>query len=349
VTTFTANPFEYMTVVGPMGAIVVNPLLASKVVPDAKGRKPLDVVLSYRTDDWRNLRSDFRLSGLDQAQYRLPVAPIKVAGNSGPDGRTLTSLNSLDDPSLDGQTPFATFLLIYDLETGGTVMEHLPGDKNSVRTRINKSLGLITFEDVDANRVGTQVNVRLVDGSVRAFDLEGRSLRALYMARDEWAVQVFKPASEYHLSPVLPAGGGDCYLGGSNPGIGGVPTRLYFPSQDTDAKISITEIHYLDGSGNRRVISGRDFRLRTEPTGVIPRPFLDIREVDESAASFAYDAAPPVRGIKGASISVRTLWNPESFRLGANGAENAAAAERFARSYRRTTVQTYVERGEGSN
>jgi hypothetical protein len=165
------------------------------------------------------------------------------------------------------------------------------------------------------------------------------------MARDEWAVQVYKPASQYVGSPLLPTTA-DFYVGGSNGAVGGAATRIYFPVEDVDQKVTISEIHYLDGGGVRRTISGRDFRIRNDAGNTLPNPYVDIRDADPSAASFAYDAAPPVRGVKGGSITVRTIWNPDNFRLTADPNENVRALERFARGYRRTAVQTFVERGE---
>ena len=349
VTIFSDSPFEYIPVDDSLGTILVNPLTNGLTVPTANGRQPLGVVLDYTVQDWRELRSEFRITNIEQGQFRLPIAPIKVSGQNGPDGLRLTSMGGSDDPIIDGQTERSSFLTIVDLETGAYVSEHRPGTKADLTLTINKSLGLITFVDTNATRNGIQIFlIDPVSGGNREVDIEGRAFRAVYMAKEEWAVQVIKPASQYFASPILP-GSGEFYIGGSSSAVGGATTRIYFPAEDVEQKVTISEIHYLDGGGNRRTLSGKDFVIRNDAGNVVPRPYIDIRDADAAAVTFAYDAAPAVRGIKGGSISVRTLWNPDSFGLSASSPNNVRALERFTRGYRRTTVQTFIERGEVQN
>lgn len=346
---FSDSPFEYIPVDASLGTILVNPLTNGLTVPTANGRQPVGVQLDYTVQDWRMLRSEFRITNIEQGQFRLPLAPIKVTGQIGPDGLGLTSMGGSDSPLIDGQTERSSFLTITDLETGSYVAEHRPGTKADLTLTINKSLGLITFIDTNATRNGIQIF--LIDpatGVNREVDIEGRAFRAVYMAKEEWAVQVIKPASQYFASPILP-GSGEFYIGGSSSAVGGATTRIYFPAEDVEQKVTISEIHYLDGGGNRRTLSGKDFVIRNDAGNVVPRPYIDIRDADAAAVTFAYDAAPAVRGIKGGSISVRTLWNPDSFGLSASSPDNVRALERFTRGYRRTTVQTFIERGEVQN
>jgi len=346
---FSDSPFEYIPVDANLGTILVNPLTNGLTVPTANGRQPVGVQLDYTVQDWRMLRSEFRITNIEQGQFRLPLAPIKVTGQIGPDGLGLTSMGGSDSPLIDGQTERSSFLTITDLETGSYVAEHRPGTKADLTLTINKSLGLITFIDTNATRNGIQIF--LIDpatGVNREVDIEGRAFRAVYMAKEEWAVQVIKPASQYFATPILPRSG-EFYIGGSSSAVGGATTRIYFPAEDVEQKVTISEIHYLDGGGNRRTLSGKDFVIRNDAGNVIPRPYIDIRDADAAAVTFAYDAAPAVRGVKGGSISVRTLWNPDNFGLSASGPDNVRALERFTRGYRRTTVQTFIERGEVQN
>lgn len=349
VSVFSDNPFEYIPVDDTLGTILVNPLTNGLTVPTTNGRQPVGVVLDYTVRDWRMLRSDFRITNIEQGQFRLPLAPIKVTGQNGPDGLRLTSMGGTDDPILEGQTDQTSFLTIVDLETGSYVCEHRPGTKADITVTVNKSLGLINFLDTNATRDNIQIFlIDPVSGANREVDIEGRAFRAVYMAKEEWAVQVIKPASQYFASPILPAAG-EFYIGGSSSNLGGSTTRIYFPAEDVEQKVTISEIHYLDGGGNRRTLSGKDFVIRNDAGNVIPRPYIDIRDADSAAVTFAYDAAPAVRGVKGGSISVRTLWNPDSFGLSASSPDNVRALERFVRGYRRTTVQTFIERGEVQN
>ena len=53
-----------------------------------------------------------------------------------------------------------------------------------------------------------------------------------------------------------------------------------------------------------------------------------------------------VRRVKGASVAVRVLWNPATFTLSSDLADNLSKFERWGREWRRTTVETFLQRGE---
>ena len=58
------------------------------------------------------------------------------------------------------------------------------------------------------------------------------------------------------------------------------------------------------------------------------------------------DVGYAVRRVKGASVAVRVLWNPSFWSLGSDPAENNLKFERWSQDWRRTVVETFLQRGE---
>ena len=88
---------------------------------------------------------------------------------------------------------------------------------------------------------------------------------------------------------------------------------------------------FLTGYAHYRA---RDFRLsRTLWRGV---------RFDQAGSAYGY----AVRRVKGASVAVRVLWNPAVFQLGTDAAENLERFEVWSRNWRRTTTETFLQRGE---
>lgn len=358
---FSADPFEYKVLNSNLGSLLFNPTGHSVFVPTGNGRQPLGVSLSYNVLDWRILREDFRINDTDLPQHRLPLGSIKVGGMAGPDGRPLTGISAIEPSSSEGglsgipasQDSKADHVALVDLDTGGIVCERNPANTSDTAqyVTVDKTLGLISFRDVDGSEAGTQGRLLLPDGSTRDVNLSGRALRALYMANNEWAVQVLKAASQYSTSPTLP-GAGQFYVAGSNGSIGGRATSVYFPRADANQKVTVGTINYLARQGENlvaRQIVGQDFVVRFRANDPLSYPSIDLRDVDPDAVEFDFGSATvgllPVREVKGASVVVRVLWNPDTFRLTDDPQRNARAFDVWGRGWRRANVQTYIQRG----
>lgn len=339
---FSGDPYEYLVLSPGLGTILINPAAASETVNTGEGRKPMSVTLDYTVADWRILTEDVRLGQADRGEFQLPLGALKTASGNGPDGRPSAGIPGLEVG--DTQSPLADHFLVVDEDTGGIVCERDPSDVNTTWIQVDKSRGQVRILDSSTSAPDLQITVRLADDSYQTFDLAGRALRVLYMTRDEFSTQVFKPASTYSQSGQAPIIG-EYYLGGSNPAVGGLTTRIYFPVADTNQVISIGQLNYI-GGGERRSVVGRDFVVRVRAGDPVGLPSIDIAEVDPAATGFDPDAAPAVRGVKGASISVRALWNPDFFSLGTNAIQNFQRLERWGTGWRRSTVQTFIERGE---
>ncbi len=359
---FGSDPYEYKLLDTNLGVLLFNPQgYSTYVLQPGGGRQPLQARVNYDVYDWRVLREEFRLSpGGGTQQYKLAVPSLKVAGQSGPDGRANTNIVVLESaPTTAGLSDTsaadearANNLVLVDLDTGGVVMERLPSDNRppsqatSPLIQVNKSTGVITFNDSDNNaNNGTTGKLLLPDGTVRDVQLENRALRALYRARNEFAVQVLKAPSQYTEAPdSTNLGIGQFYVGGNG---GSSPTRLYFPPSDAGRKVTIGEINYLRSDGSLRQMFGQDFIIRR--AGALDNvglPYIDLAEADANAAQFNFGTGTAARSVKGSSVAVRVLWNPDSFSLTNDQAANIAKLDAWGRGWRRSVNETYIERGE---
>jgi hypothetical protein len=343
-----------------LGVLLFHPGAASVTVPRGSGSENLMARVDYDVLDWRILRDEFRFAYNLPAQHRLAVGSLKVSRVTGPDGRLSAGIPLLEDA--DGPAEIqaishdrADHILLMDLDTGGIYLEQPEGDAtNSANpiVRVDKSLGVVTMRDTDDDASnGTTVHLRLPDGTVVTdLAVDGRAIRALYMANDEYAVQVLKTPSLYQATSARPELG-QFYIGGSG-AIGGGTTRVYFPASDAGRKVIAGEISYRrTGDLAPRLLMSQDFVI--QPANLadpVALPFIDIRTADPDAAQIdvAIDARSNgigVRDVRGASIAVRTVWNPDSFNLDGSPEQNLLSFERFLRGFRRSTIETYLEQG----
>ncbi|AIE85770.1 hypothetical protein [Fimbriimonas ginsengisoli] len=355
------EPYSYKLLNPGLGVLLFSPNAFGQFVSGPGGREPLRARISYDVYDWRILREEFRFPVGQQAQHQLAVGSIKVGGLSGFDGR-----NQQPIPVVEGtgsQTEVANalqsgFFVLVDMDTGGVYMEK---DKDAlanttdVYISVNKSNGLVTVRDLDPSTPGTQANLLLPDGQILPnVTIDNRAVRALYMARNEFAVQVLKAASTYSVSYGVP-GFRQYYVGGSVPAVGGQPTRIYFPRSDAGRKVSVSVINYRrSGDTSPRQILDQDFVIKF-PTSADPMnlPCIDLKEVDLAATTLdanidARSLGYAVRDVKGSSVAVRTLWNPDFFRLGLDVAANMTKVNQWGRGWRRSTNESYLEQGDVS-
>jgi hypothetical protein len=355
VTAFSADPFEYKRLNKALGTLLFNPRGFSLTVPTANGRAPLSASLEYAVLDWRILRDDFRLTDTRQVEHRLPLGSIKTSTVVGFDGNKSVGIPVVESKPATGsgftdisdiQSVRDDHFVIVDSETGGVFCEVDPAD--SARPALivmDKSVGTFRFIDADTTTADiTEGKVLLPDGTVKLVDVLNRPLRALYMANNEWSVQILKAASQYSLTPTQP-GAGQFYVGGSNVAVGGVATRLYFPACDANQKVTVGEINFIDGSGAKRQLLGQDFVIRYRTGDAVGLPAIDLTDVNSGATGFDYSVNPAL-SVKGASIVVRVLWNPDSLSFSSNKASNLRKVDTWGRGWRRATAQTFIQRGE---
>ncbi len=351
----TDDVYECKVLTPELGVILFHPNAHVATVPRPDGSEPLSARVDYDVFDWRVIREEFRFAYGLSAQHRLALGGLKVRGLQGPDGRQLVGIQNLEGPSATAALSAtgndrADHLVLMDLDTGGVFLEQESGQPSNTAlaiVRVDKTSGLVTLRDVDNDPSnGTTVHLRLPDGTVLTnVQIDNRAIRALYMTRNEYAVQVLKSPSLYTSSLARP-GYAQYYVGNSS-ALGGLATRIYFPASDAGRKVSFGEIVYRVAGGDYPAsIVSQDFVIRPPSGDPLGLPYIDIREVVPDAAridvrEYGYGA----RDVKGASVAVRTLWNPDFFRLSNDGAANVGRIDRWMRGYRRSTNETYLEQG----
>lgn len=364
------DPFEMKVIDANLGVLLFSPAARNGVVERAGGTsEPLIARVDYDVRDWRILNEDFRVVN-NNATFQLSLQSLKVGSSAGPDGlangglftvsRTLATDNYPIDPSPSPRDN----VVVIDETTGFEVQRYRTSDQVGGRTMadslnsasvgsdvlvsVDKSRGSVTLNDArvgNTNAAGVDpVDVVLIPptGSPITVDANNRTFRVLYRARQEWSVQLFKAASQYSVLNAAPSpasfGADQCFLGSDN-------IHLYFPPSETGHKVTIDRIVYSIG-GTPQILEGQDFVLRIGGNDASGYAYADLSEALGNNARFAYDYGVAVQGVKGASLSVRVLWNPEAFSLGTDSPTNMDRADKWARGWRKSTTETYLRAEE---
>jgi type II secretory pathway pseudopilin PulG len=371
--TFDANnPYQYKVVSGNLGFLLVNPAAFNTVISKPRGREPMETNVDYTVFDWRIIRDEFRVPRSAPFQQKTILQSLKVAGERGPDvlpypGIGIELADDLIVEDVDG-APDQYDLMLLDTETGGLILGNFrrvglsdQGRRDADRLEsftVDKSGGGLSFRDVDgdgSNGLSAYAIFPSVNGvgdwdpnPVLISDIRGRSVRALYQAKGEWSVQVLKAAAQYRVTVVAGASriqSGECYVGGTNSAGEGELHKLYFPWSDLGRKVIVAEMWYRDLDGNLRSLKDQEFQIRASANNPFGLPFVSLRDKDSRADAFDFSNGYAVRGVRGASLAVRVLWNPETFLLTDDAAQNYRTLERFMRSWRRVETETFLPTG----
>lgn len=337
------EPYEYKLLSNQLGLVLFSPAGYNYTVRSRRGRpEKLVGKVSYDVYDWRILREEFRVPDQAPYQHKLALGNLKVSGSQGPDGAPIAGIG-IQVPDAAGAMG-NTDLILLDTSSGGLVaFKEGTGNPNQTSYTIDKSMGRITFADHNAGAPGLQLMVQY-PGAAAPIEItaEGRSFRAMYMARGEWAAQVLKPSARYIQTWGRP-GVGQFYVGASDPNLVLDGTRVYFPPADAGRIVSLGELYYINTAG----ISVGPVQLTAKlQTNLMDQglPYIPIREYFPDFQAFDYSYGGPVKSVKGASVSVRVFWNPDTFNLGPNSNENMERLNTWMQSYRRQTVETYLQR-----
>lgn len=352
------NPFQYKMWSPNAGTILVNPAgFATRVLSDEGPREPLRVTADYTVFDWRIIRDEFRVPMDRPFTRKLILSSLKVLGNPGPDGRPNPGLGLAIPAVSTGPVTMgegSDFALV-DPESGGFLLGNRPGAPGN-GFRVDKSVGSVEFLDVDNDPTnGLSAYYAFPSATqgqwdvVFVPDIRGRNLRALYMAVGEWSIQMFKAADRYRVTQWLAANGlqmGECYVGGSSMDGGnpvGRPDRLYFPLADLGQKVIVNEMWVNDGAGTRLVADQEFLIAGVERVGPRSMAFVDITQRAGPGAVFDFTNGYAVRGVRGASLKVRVMWNPAFFSFVQDEVENYSRVEQWMRNWRRTETETFLE------
>ena len=326
------DPYEYKLLNENLGVLLFNPL-GNGVTISRQGhdREALTARVNYDVYDWRILHDDFRIDNgvlpgvvdaanpqLLTAEHKLPVGALKVAGLSGVDGLPITAIPPLELKTNDGSTDTsaanskgADNFVLMDMATGGVYFESQPTDPAVPLITVNKSTGVVTItSDPQGTTGGISEWLLLPDGSQANVQMDNRAVRALYMTKQEYSVQVLKASSQYSAAPSpLNLTTGQFFIGQSD-GINGNPGEIYFPQSDNGRKVTVGEVAYTSSAdGFIHHLFAQDFLIQNhsnDPLG----PSIRLIDVDGTANGIDFTNGFGARGIKGASVAVRVLWNP---------------------------------------
>ncbi len=345
------NPYRFKLINEQLGVLLMSPDAYNQSILRSDGkRESLVARINYDVYDWRILREDFRVTSESPSIKQLALRGLRVRGADGPDGNYI-GLMFGEGPAAIGFTDVsaanaqdADNFLLMDLNTGGVYYEKTVST-NINQIKIDKALGLVTFTSTVPSNPGITADLLLPDGTRRAVRLDGRAVRAFYMAKSEFSLQVLKGASYYYRADSavgLPSNG---YFSG---GVGN-STSVYFSRSNQGRKVTCGQIYYLSSDDSSiHVLNGQDFAInfpRVDASG-FGLPSIDIRDADPHAIGLDYSHGYAVRDVSGSSVAVRALWNPDSTSLDPVATNNLAKLEQWGRGWRRTTDETFLSRSE---
>lgn len=352
-----ADPYEYKVVNPFLGTLLFNPAGYNRFEQrPGEARRPFSARVNYNVFDWRILREDFRIprerfdvnAASTPPSVRLAISPLRAKGDTGADGILAPTMEDNAALAITNRDPAQDHFVLLDLETGGIYHEQYNGRS---LIDVNKSSGRVRFRPYNATGQATGW-LRLWNGANVEVATANRAVRAFYVTKDEWAVQVLRAPARY--TRFVPTAGtprpvtGTYYLGNSDGTLGGSATRIYFPPADAGRKVMIGRISYVTGGGVRRTYEGGDFVLRYgsgDPIGTLP--FLDIIDAASDAVGFDPAVDVPASAVKGASVVVRVFHNDAKFGLGGNSATNLTTGfDRYLRQWRVDTKETFLDGGE---
>lgn len=366
------DPYQYQLLNENLGVLLFNPIgngvYVSRIGHD---REPLTARVNYDVFDWRILHDEFRVdvgilpgevSSSDPqvliGQHKLPVGSLKVLNNAGVDGLPNTPIPNIEtSPNVAGTTNTSAangagtenFVLL-DLDTGGVYCEVNTSNTSQQLITVNKSTGVVTINDLDGDATnGITGELLLPDGTTTNVQMDNRAVRALYMVNQEYSVQVLKAAAQYTIaaSPVN-LSPGQFYIGGTVSGVG-LPYRIYFPQGDNGRKVTVGQVTYLRSTdAYSHELIGQDFLITTGADPTLSLPFIDLTRVDSVATQVNFQNGIGARGVKGASVAVRVLWNPASFHLTGSSPSNITALTNWQQSYRKSINETFLQQEDNN-
>ena len=352
------DPYQFKPWNYALGMLLLNPAGAPVRIKDLDGNAaPLMARVDYSVYDWRILRDEFTVpTQVSLASYnpnvKLLVNSVRPASGTGVDGLAfggvaLAADNFMYTPDLTGALGSQDFILM-DMASGGIVAGNSEVAGSSYY--VNKSDGTVIFRDTDTtDGFAVTGQIYYPNGAFQGWtasgpmELAGRRMRAMYMARGEFAAQVLKASASYNVVfPTAPDQlvAGQCYEGGSN-GWGstlpGTADRLYFPLIDSGQKVTVGEL-WVSGPG-APVIRDRDLKINGVQTiGNTTVAYAELpngAKFDRSRNNYA------IRRVNGASIKVRAFYNPDTFQVGADSLDNFNRLRRWIERYNTTTTETF--------
>jgi hypothetical protein len=335
-----------------LGMILINPTAYGYVEQTNAGQP---ILLRARADydvfDWRIIKEDFKAPDTTPYQYQLALPNLKHHYGYEPDGTLFLGMG-FEVPNEDGTAwDFEKRdVVVADLATGGIITKASAGGFD-----VNYSIGMLHFNPVLVGPKNAQVlSLYEVFPSTNSTSpvpvpISGLTLRVYYMANGEWSVQPLKAAANYQIVTASPPLSGQVYLAppvsGSNPLSNNDPT-IQFPNSDVGATVTIDQLWYdASNSAIPEVMYGQSFVVRPA-NAQHPVPYIALTDIDPYATGADFSNNYAVRGVKGLSLSVRVLWNPNPVTFSTtNTAGNISLFNTWEHGWRHVTTEGILQRG----
>ena len=348
-----ADPYEFKSYNRALGTLLFNPAGAATKVQSSDG---VSMALLARADysvyDWRIIRDEFQVPatttvGSMNPSIKLVLNSIQAKNSNASDnslfpGIAIPADNFMFTPDVAGGLASQDFVLM-DMTTGGIIAGNTAANAGSAYV-VDKRDGNIRFIDSDTTDAFPITGTEWFPGLTPAdpwiqsapLDLSGRKVKAMYIGRGSYAVQMYKAAASYKI--VYPGtsadlAGGQCYPGGSNGW--GQTNRLYFPLADSGQKVTIGDLR--TDSVVSPITRDRDFKLSGRET--IAGVTLAYAEMPGN-----FNFAPTgyaVRRVAGASLKMRAFWNPQTFSLNGDQAGNFDRIKLWTQTWHKVETETF--------
>lgn len=349
------NPYQFKVLNDEVGSLLFNPSASRVKTESIVGGDlvPLQARVDYTVLDWRIIKDGFRVPPASgNSVVRLQLQGLKASSSDAADGRQFGGLGFLF-PNGNNTVSGSDFAVL-DEETGGIILGNTPGGiYNSYF--VEKRGGSITFVDQDpAAGIQAYLTVIQPDGAWSAPQLvtvDGRAVKTYYMVQGEWAVQTHKSARSYRIAPgVGPSGlsAGEVFVGQTQLADGtlfGDENILYFPLSDLGHRVVISELR-AQGPGGFSVVRDQEFHINTtRPLGGVLHAAINVAPKIPGSTLSWQQVGYPVKGVRGASVRVRVLYNPERFSLLPDARDNFNQLERWMRDTRTIEAEGFLASG----
>ena len=303
-TDFDANdPYEYAWnspqygANGNVGALIFNPAAANVTTITSTGVQGLIARVDYTIFDSHIIHEDRQIPASAPYDIRLSLQNILQNGRIGDNSSiydSMTVFNGLF--RLPGNSPD---IILFDVSRGKEA------------ANLTAGVGMLTLED----RSGI---LHLDQKYVEMNNLQNITVRVYYRSEKEWGMQLLKANSRYVTADVPGNIQYDSYyVGGSDAGNDGLPTRIYFPLCEAGKTVVVSEYYVLDSPGVVKRYTNESFRINNEPglfetIGGKTVTWIDFSTKHPGSRFDATTNGRAVGDIRGGSVRSRVIWKDSS-------------------------------------
>ena len=321
------NPYQYELLNPSLGQVLINPLAYGYV----DNGKPVWLVAAIAALPLENVRESW-LPDYSPYSYQLHVSNLKHVNGYEADLTYASGINT----GLGVGSPVS--VMVVDQNTAAC----LP---NELAFSVDYHNGIITFKPNPSSWseiVNTLSAQGAITGTTTIWPNPGNlNLRVYYMANGEWACQVLKSSSSYIQAPTLAAAliPGEFYVQQPATGTASGTTAIQFCRADIGQTVSFEELWYQWADGSVHCARGQSAVVKV--IGGVP--LATATDIDPMATTLDFSNGYAVKGVKGLSVSVRVLWNPNTVKF-QGSSNNLNTFSQYLAGWRNTTTDAVLDK-----